>query len=71
MQSNTTLLHGMLDDDQKLQPISEWCKQQGWKCVFYDDMRGSEDDVIIMYEVACLEMEPYSRAKNCLIILIK
>ena len=71
MQGNTTVLHGILDDTQRLRPISEWCQKQGWKCVFYNDMRGSEDDVIIMYDVACWEMEPYSRAKNCLIILQK
>ena len=66
-----TLLHLLLDEDQRLPPISDWCQKQGWNCVYYPDMRGSEADVIVMYDVYCLEMEPYSRAKNALIILQK
>ena len=66
-----TLLHRIRKNDRKLQPISDWCQKQGWNCVFYQDMRGSEADVIVMYDVYCIEMEPYSRAKNCLIILQK
>ena len=69
---NATLLHGMNKDNQRLQPISDWCQKQGWHSVYYNDMRGSEADVIVMYDVKdCIEMEPYSRAKNCLIILQK
>ena len=52
--------------------LSDWCQKQGWNCVYYSDMRGSEADVIVMYDVQyCYEMEPYSRAKNFLIILQK
>ena len=66
-----TLLHGILGIDKRLQLISEWCQKQNWNCVYHDSMRGSEADVIIMYDVDCPEMEPYSRAKNALIILQK
>ena len=67
-----TLLHGIEPDNQKLQPFSYWCQKQGWNSVYYFDMRGSEADVIVMYDVNfCQEMEPYSRAKNFLIILQK
>ena len=54
-----------------LHDISKWCQEQNWNCVHYLDMRGSEADVIIMYDIECKEMEPYSRAKNALIILQK
>ena len=63
-----TLLH-QIKVAKKLQPIYDWCQKQGWKCVHYLDMRGSEADVIVMYDLNCPEMEPYSRAKNELIIL--
>ena len=68
-----TLLHRIWRDEEqeKLQPISNWCQNQGWKCVYYYDMRGSEADVIVMFDIDCVEMEPYSRAKNALIILQK
>ena len=58
--------------DSTNEMISDWCQKQGWNCVYYSNMRGSEADVIVMYDVNfCQEMEPYSRAKNCLIILQK
>ena len=63
---NVTLLYGFYNDQ-----LSNWCQKQGWNCVYYDDMRGSEADVIVMYDVYCIETEPYSRAKNALIILQK
>ena len=66
-----TLLHEISKNDPRLQSISDWCQKQGWNCVYYSDMRGSEADVIVMYDVNDSEMEPYSRAKNCLIILQK
>ena len=67
-----TLLHGMRNDDHRFQPIFDWCLKQSWNCVCSYDMRGSEADVILMYDISlCQEMEPYSRAKNCLIILQK
>ena len=68
-----TLLHGiwMNEEQEKLQLISDWCQKQGWNCVYYNQMRGSEADVIVMYDVFCFEMEPYSRAKNGLVILQK
>ena len=65
------LLHKLKEGNQKVQPISDWCQKQGWNCVYYGDMRGSEADIIVMYDVDCYEMEPYSRARNCLIILQK
>ena len=68
---NVTLLHSIEEFEQRLQPISKWCQKQGWNCVYYIHMRGSEADVIVMYDISSIEMEPYSRAKNCLIILQK
>ena len=67
---NVTLLHRIWRDEEQ-EKLQRWCQKQGWKCVYYTDMRGSEADVIVMYDVNCGEMEPYSRAKSCLIILQK
>ena len=69
-----TLLHNVdkrRDGIIKLQTIDKWCQKEGWNCVHYSNIRGSEADVIVMYDVQCYEMEPYSRAKNALIILQK
>ena len=66
---SVTLLHS--SRTKSLQQISDWCQKQGWNCVHYKNMRGSEADVIVMFDIDSIEMEPYSRAKNCLIILQK
>ena len=58
-------------DPPRLQLISDWCQTQGWNCVYNKDMTGSEADIIVMYDVSSRDMEPYSRAKNYLIILQK
>ena len=63
---SVTLLHQSYNNQ-----LSDWCQKQGWNCVYYLDMRGSEADVIVMYDIDFVEMEPYSRAKNALIILQK
>ena len=59
----------VLFDEGRFKTIDDWCKKESWNYVHFRDIRGSECDVIVMYDIDCNEVEPYSRAKNGLIIV--
>ena len=57
------------EDPSNLDEIEEFCREQHWRCTGFDNVRGSEASVTILYDLDGFDYEFFTRAKNKLIIV--
>ena len=55
--------------EKKDEYVHLWCLKTGWKYIHRLDIYGSEDEVIVIFDVSYLYPEQLSRARKCLIIV--
>ena len=55
--------------EKKDEYVHLWCLKTGWKYIHRLDIYGSEDEVIVIFDVNYLYPEQLSRARKCLIIV--
>ena len=63
--NNIVLLYG----NGMSHEVYDWCKLHSWTSVKYDEFKGCESSVTILYHVDYQHPEYYSRATNGLIIV--
>ena len=58
----------LLYREQK-QEIDKICQQNGWRSIYWENIYGSEDQVVILLDLHFINCEFISRAKKALIIV--
>ena len=59
----------LLYDEQQKQEIDKICQENGWRSIYWANIYGSEDQVVILLDLRVITHEFISRAKKALIIV--